>query len=151
MFNDTTDDRRRSRSLLRQMRDTFVGRSLSRSLIDNRFHSTNDGTIISNKGYEFEAEPTAKVSRKARHRTAMKLSTPVSFSHHRSLINQVKSHLIGHRKNVTNRSSTLLNTVSDHEKWRTNRISFRLTDSNAETRSVLSFCSAAFTANYANR
>ena len=93
----TAHDQHRSRSLLRQVRDTFSGRSLSRNRSESKYRSLPTPSLADNH-VSFDQLRLTNGTGKARVKNPAKMSTPVSFSHRMSLLNQFKSHLIGHRK-----------------------------------------------------
>ena len=92
-----TPDQQRSRSLLRQVRDTLSGRSLSQSRSESKYRSLPTPSLVENS-LAFDQLQLRNGTGKPRSKNTAKTGTPVSFSHRLSLLNQFKSHLIGHRK-----------------------------------------------------
>lgn len=86
-------DNNRSRSLFRQVRDTIGNMNRSRHRNDDRNGSPPSSSILTNnKRASFDSITTStKVHSK-------KSTTPISFSQHLSLLNQVKSHINKTRK-----------------------------------------------------
>ncbi len=87
------NNNKRSRSLLRQVRASFVGQSGSRSHIDTTGESSSI-LLLRQKHRSFDNIDLPK----RRTKKSSRSKTPNSFSHHLSLLNQVKSHFIGTRK-----------------------------------------------------
>ena len=81
-------DVNRSRSIFRQVRDTFSGINRSRHRIDARIESPP--YKLTNK----ERKSADNIDLKnTQIKSQLRKSTPISFTHHLSLLNQVKSHL----------------------------------------------------------
>jgi hypothetical protein len=81
-------DSSRSRSIFRQVRDTFGGMSRSRHRVDAQMESSpltlNNKERKSADNIDLQNTQIKSPSRK---------STPISFTHHLSLLNQVKLHI----------------------------------------------------------
>jgi hypothetical protein len=88
-----SDNNKRSRSLLRQVRASFVGKSGNRNHIDTTGESSSV-LLLRQKRQSYDNIDIQKRRTKKPSRS----KTPNSFSHHLSLLNQVKSHFIGTRK-----------------------------------------------------
>jgi hypothetical protein len=84
-----SNNNKRSRSLLRQVRASFVGRNH----IDTAGESSSV-LLLRQKHRSFDNIDIPK----RRTKKSSRSKTPNSFSHHLSLLNQVKSHFIGNRK-----------------------------------------------------
>ena len=99
MSDENSDsDNNRSRSLLRQVRETLGGVSRNRHHVESR---TESPTLINNKRISADSINTSTFPTKFH----SKKSTPNSFAHHLSLLNQVKSHITKTRKHQPTRSS----------------------------------------------
>lgn len=83
-------DNNRSRSIFRQVRDTFgnISRSRHRNDVRNRSPPL---TLINDKRSSID-------SINIQTKLNLKKTTPIPFSHHLSLLNQVKSHINRTRK-----------------------------------------------------
>jgi hypothetical protein len=95
------EDNNRSRSLLRQVRETFGSVSRNRHHVETRTGSPSlplsNNQRISVDSINTSNSPTKILSKK---------STPNSFSRHLSLLNQVKSHITKTPKYRTTQSSS---------------------------------------------
>jgi hypothetical protein len=81
-------DGNRSRSIFRQVRETLGGMSRSRHRVDTRMESS-PLTLINNERKSADNIDLRNIQTKP----DIRKSTPISFSHHLSLLNQVKSHI----------------------------------------------------------
>jgi hypothetical protein len=92
-----SDNKKRSRSLLRQVRARFRGRSNSRQRIETTKESSCV-LLLHEKRRSYDNFDIQKLQSKRRIKKNSIIKTPISFSHRLSLFNQVKSHIIGTRK-----------------------------------------------------
>jgi hypothetical protein len=90
--NPDSDDNR-SRSIFRQVRETIGSMNRSRHRGDKR-NASPPITLVNNKHGSADNIDTQGLQSKIH----LKIPTPVSFSHHLSLLNQVKSHINKARK-----------------------------------------------------
>ena len=91
--NTDLDATNRSRSLLRQVRDTIGGINRSRNRLDTTTGSPPLRLTLP-KRQSLDNIDTKPLQTKIH----PKKSTPIAFSHHLSLLNQVKSHINKTRK-----------------------------------------------------
>ncbi|CAF0731605.1 unnamed protein product [Rotaria sordida] len=106
-------DNNRSRSLLRQVRDKFGGMSGSRRRTERRTDSPSL-TLVNTKRISVDNIDTKDCQTKSH----LENTTPVTFSHHLSLLMNVKSHFNKTRKSPT--KSTTSTTSSCDNNDRTN-------------------------------
>ncbi len=92
-----SDKNKRSRSLLRQVRATLVGKSSNRHRAETTDASLSV-SLLREKHRLFDNIDIEKFQRKSCIKKTSKATTPISYSYRLSLLNQVKSHIIGNRK-----------------------------------------------------
>ena len=85
----SSNNNKRSRSLLRQVRASFVGR--------NHIDTAGESSSMSLLRQKHRSYDNIEIP-KRRTKKPSRSKTPNSFSHHLSLLNQVKSHFLGTRK-----------------------------------------------------
>ncbi|CAF1069183.1 unnamed protein product [Rotaria sordida] len=106
-ISNDNNNNNRSRSLLRQIGATLTGRSCSRHPTD----TTNESPSVSllrKKHRSFDNVNIEQRSPKCYIKRTSKTKTPISFSHRLSLLNQVKTHIIGthkHRQTISSISN----------------------------------------------
>jgi hypothetical protein len=109
----TNNNNSRSRSILHQVRETIGGINRSR----HRAETTNGPsllTLINTKRGSVDSMDTHNSQTKLRLKKISKATTPVSFSHRLSLLNQVKSHITKTRKSHQNTQSPYKDEVYTH-------------------------------------
>lgn len=105
MANENSDlEPVRSRSIFRQVRDTFGGINRNRHRVDTRTDSSAS-TLINTDHKSNDNLHSHQIPNKNSHRK----STTISFTHHLSLLNQVKSHITKSKKSHPTTSSSLGN------------------------------------------
>lgn len=118
MANENSDlEPVRSRSIFRQVRETFSGINRSRHRVDTR-HGSSPLTLINTDHKSSDSLHGNQIQNK----NSRRKSTTISFTHHLSLLNQVKSHITKSKKSHPTSSSSLGNDEFT-------RLSFLSTDS----------------------
>jgi hypothetical protein len=94
MSNESPDlDAHRSRSLFRQVRETFGSLGRHRQRAETRIEPTSLSLVNTKCGSADNID-----EKNLQTKVNVKKTTPISFSHHLSLLNQVKSHIHKTRK-----------------------------------------------------
>ncbi|CAF3636677.1 unnamed protein product [Rotaria sordida] len=106
-ISNDNNNNNRSRSLLRQIGATLTGRSCSRHPTDTTDESPSF-SLLRKKHRSFDNVNIEQRSPKSYIKRTSKTKTPISFSHRLSLLNQVKTHIIGthkHRQTISSISN----------------------------------------------
>ena len=93
----------RSRSIFRHVRETIGGLHRSRHRVDGKNDSTPSLTLINTTRKSADSLFPHHVQNK----TSRKKSQNISFTHHLSLLNQVKSHMTKSKKSLPTTSTSL--------------------------------------------
>lgn len=89
-----SDNYKRSRSLLRQVRASLTGRNLDRDTSESKRESSSV-LLIRKKRRSFDTLDLGNSPLKYQRKYSSKPRTPIAFSHHLSLFDHVKLHLTG--------------------------------------------------------